>query len=81
MFGDIRRRILDLGIIPGTIIKPVLKSPFSEPRAFEVRNTLLAIRKEDAEKIFVELNNNVSKINQKPNEYTSGSFVVNFSNV
>lgn len=52
--GDIRRRMLDLGIIPGTIIKPVLKSPFSDPRAFEVRNTLLAIRKEDACNIEIE---------------------------
>ena len=46
--GDIRRRLLDLGIIPGTIIKPVLKSPSGDPRAFEVRGTLLAIRSEDA---------------------------------
>lgn len=52
--GDIRRRMLDLGIIPGTIIKPVLKSPFGDPRAFEVRNTLLAIRKEDACNIEIE---------------------------
>ena len=52
--GDIRRRMLDLGIIPGTAIKPVLKSPSGDPRAFEVRGTLLAIRKEDANTIEIE---------------------------
>lgn len=52
--GDIRRRMLDLGIIPGTIIKPVLKSPSGDPRAFEIRSTLLAIRSEDARNIELE---------------------------
>ena len=46
--------MLDLGIISGTVIIPVLKSPSGDPRAFEVRGTLLAIRKEDACKIIVE---------------------------
>lgn len=54
MLGDIRRRLLDLGIIPGTLIKPVLKSPSGDPRAFEVRGTLLAIRKENAQDIKIE---------------------------
>ena len=53
-YGDIRRRMLDLGIIPGTIIKPILKSPSGDPRAFEVRGTLLAIRKEDACTVEIE---------------------------
>lgn len=52
--GDIRRRLLDLGMIPGTYIKPVLISPSGDPRAFEVRSTLLAIRKEDASTIEIE---------------------------
>ena len=42
-------------MIPGTIIEPVFKSPLSDPRAFKVRNTILAIRKEDAENIIVDL--------------------------
>ncbi len=52
--GDIRRRMLDLGIIPGTSIIPVLKSPSGDPRAFEVRSTLLAIRDENAREILIE---------------------------
>lgn len=49
--GNIKRRLLDLGLVNGTNIKPVLISPSKDPRAFEVRGTIIAIRKEDAEKI------------------------------
>ena len=46
--GNIKRRLLDLGLIENTAITPILVSPSGDPRAFVVRNTLLAIRKEDA---------------------------------
>lgn len=49
----IKRRLLDLGLVRGTIIKPVLVSPSRDPRAFSVRGSIIAIRKEDAEKIEV----------------------------
>lgn len=47
----IKRRLLDLGLIEGTHIKPVLISPSGDPRAFEFRGSLIAIRKEDAQNI------------------------------
>ena len=46
--GNIRRRLLDLGFVEGVCIIPMLISPSSDPRAFSIRGTLLAIRKEDA---------------------------------
>ena len=49
--GNIKRRLLDMGLVKGTSIKPVLISPSSDPRAFEVRGTIIAIRKEDAKNI------------------------------
>ena len=49
--GNIKRRLLDMGLVKGTNIKPVLVSPSKDPRAFEVRGTIIAIRKEDAKKI------------------------------
>lgn len=52
--GPIFRRILDLGIINGTKITPVFKSPFSNPVAFEVRNTILAIRNSDSKNIYIK---------------------------
>ena len=45
--------MLDLGMVPGTLIRPVLISPLSDPRAFKVRGTILAIRKEDAKDIWL----------------------------
>lgn len=49
----IKRRFLDLGIIPNTPITPILRSIGGDPIAYEVRDTLLAIRKQDAKNIFV----------------------------
>lgn len=48
---NIKRRLLDLGLVKGTNIIPVLVSPSKDPRAFEVRGSIIAIRKEDAEDI------------------------------
>lgn len=52
--GNIRRRLLDLGIVKGTKIKSILKSPCGDPTAFEVRGTILALRKEDSSLIIIE---------------------------
>ena len=46
--GNIRRRLLDLGLVKGTKIMPVFKSPSGDPTAYEIRKTLIALRKEDS---------------------------------
>lgn len=46
--GNIRRRLLDLGLVKGTKIIPVFKSPSGDPTAYEIRKTLIALRKEDS---------------------------------
>ena len=53
--GNIRRRLLDMGLVKGTKITPVLVSPSKDPRAFFVRGSIIAIRKEDAEKVDIEI--------------------------
>lgn len=45
---NIRRRLLDLGLVKGTIITPILTSPSNGLRAFDIRGSLIAIRDEDA---------------------------------
>lgn len=52
---DIKKRLLDLGITPGTIVKSVLESGKKELVAYMVRRTMIAIRKEDAKNIKVRL--------------------------
>ncbi len=47
----IKRRLLDLGLVKGTKITPVLISPSGDPKAFEVRGTLIAIREDDTKLI------------------------------
>lgn len=55
--GLTRRRLFDLGFIPGTVIQVVFESPLGDPVAYLVRDTLIALRKEESEKIEVELIN------------------------
>ena len=49
-----RRRFMDLGIIPGVKITPVLKSPGGDPIAYDVLNTEIALRKKQSKKIIVD---------------------------
>ena len=53
--GDIRRRFLDIGLIPGTEVESLLTSPSGDPTAFLIRGSLFAIRSEDASKIEIEV--------------------------
>lgn len=52
---SIKRRLLDLGLISGTNIKPILKNPMGDPIAYEIRGTTIAIRKEDSKLIDVAI--------------------------
>ena len=52
--GNIRRRMLDLGLIKGTKIIPVFKSPSGDPTAYEIRKTIIALRKEDSKSIILK---------------------------
>lgn len=51
--GFTRRRFLDLGLTPGTRIMPELENAFREPRAYRVRGTLIALRNDQADMIWV----------------------------
>ena len=51
--GTIRRSLLDLGLVNGSFITPILLSPSKGLRAFDIRGSLIAIRDEDASSITV----------------------------
>ena len=53
--SSIKRRLLDLGLVPNTPITPIMKSVAGDPIAYEVRNIILAIRKQDADKIMINV--------------------------
>jgi DtxR family Mn-dependent transcriptional regulator len=52
--GFTRRRFLDLGLTPGTTIYPELNNAFGDPRAYRVRGTLIALRSDQADSIWVK---------------------------
>jgi DtxR family Mn-dependent transcriptional regulator len=51
--GFTRRRLLDLGLTPGTSITAEMRSLFSDPVAYRVRGTLIALRRDQAEKVSI----------------------------
>ena len=55
--GTIKRRLLDIGLIPGTIVECLLRSPSGDPYAYDIRGTVIAIRTDDAKDILVEAYN------------------------
>ena len=52
--GEKSRRLKDLGLVEGTKVKCVLRSPLGDPHAYKIRGAVVAIRKEDASQIMVE---------------------------
>lgn len=46
--GAERRRMLDLGILPGTKIEAVMTSPAGDPTAYRIRDALIALRQSQA---------------------------------
>lgn len=51
--GTERRRFLDLGILPGTVIRAEIRSPGGDPTAYRIRGALIALRQEQANLINV----------------------------
>ena len=52
--GDARRRMLDLGMIYDTTIETLRKSPAGDPVAYQIRGAVIALRSEEASKVFIE---------------------------
>lgn len=53
---EIRRRLFDLGIIPGVRVKCLYEAPSGNPKAYLVRGTVIALRNRDAEMVIVGTN-------------------------
>jgi Fe2+ transport system protein FeoA len=53
--GFERFRLLDLGVVPGTEIRVALDNPLSDPIGYWIRGAVIALRKEQSDKISVEI--------------------------
>lgn len=55
--GSMRRRLQDIGLIEGTRVECVLKSPYGDPTAYRIRGAIIALRSDDAKNIYVDKEN------------------------
>ena len=51
--GTVKRRLIDMGLTPGTEVKLVKIAPFGDPMELRLRGYELSLRKADAEMIEV----------------------------
>ncbi len=52
--GAERRRLLDLGVLPGTTVIPELRSPGGDPVGYRIRGAVIALRREQADLIEID---------------------------
>jgi DtxR family Mn-dependent transcriptional regulator len=52
--GAQRRRLLDLGLVPGTRVTSELRGPSGDPTAYRIRGALIALRQDQAAQIYVQ---------------------------
>jgi ferrous iron transport protein A len=53
--GGMKRRLLDIGLVKGTIVESVLKSPSGDPIAYSIRGAMIAVRREDSRNVVIEI--------------------------
>lgn len=51
---DIKQRLLDLGLVPGTLVTCVGKSPGNDMKAYLIRGAVIAIRRCDCSSVLIE---------------------------
>ena len=52
--GEMRRRLQDMGFIPGTTVACLQRSPLGDPTAYRIREAVIALREEDARHILLK---------------------------
>ena len=53
LLKNIRRRLQDLGLVPGAVVECVAQSPLGTPSAYRIRGAVIALRKKDAQSVLV----------------------------
>lgn len=51
---DMKRRLMDIGVVEGAEIERILESPFGDPAAFIIKGAVIALRNEVSKEILVE---------------------------
>ena len=53
--SEIRRRLLDMGLVRGTEVRAVREAPLADPLEYEVKGYNLSLRREEAACVLVKL--------------------------
>lgn len=53
--SPLKTRLIDLGFGPESIVECRLRSPFGDPTAYKIKGSLIAIRKDDAKSVTVNV--------------------------
>ena len=53
--GKLKRRFADLGIIEGSKLTAIQRGLFNNPTAYQIKGTVIALRKEDSDKILIKM--------------------------
>lgn len=69
-YDDMRRRLQDIGLIEGTTVECLGKSPLGDPTAFLIRGAVIALRSEDSGRVLVQ-----SGAEKKENHHYGGEMV------
>lgn len=59
--GKQRRRLMDFGIVPGTIISVEMRSPGGDPTAYQILGATIALRKDHADCVYIKGSNKTHK--------------------
>ena len=51
--GDMRRRLQDIGLVEGTTVKCLRKTPSGDPVAYLIRGAVIALRSADSSEIYL----------------------------
>jgi len=54
--GESRRRLLDLGFVKGALVAIDLLNPLGDPKAYLIKGTVIALRKDQAAKVLINKN-------------------------
>jgi ferrous iron transport protein A len=52
--GPVRKRIMDMGVTPGAMVKVIKVAPLGDPIEINIRGYELSLRKSEASQIIVE---------------------------
>ena len=61
--GDMRRRLQDIGLVEGTMVKCLRKSPSGDPVAYLIRGAVIALRSADSSEIYLAKINSMRACN------------------